>query len=114
VFYNVTSGPEQDVGEEDFRCICDVLERERSLRSRSSEESYDIILVHVQETNVYPTLVVTTSDPRPKEENTVLSMLFTHNNPAMRGSVEPVSPAELTRLLRGCLDSRSVNVEGWR
>jgi hypothetical protein len=60
---------------------------------------------------VFPTLVVTTNDPGGRDENTVLSNLFSHNNPKMSGSVESFDAAGLRDLLRRSVRSKSIHFD---
>lgn len=93
-------GPFEDratLAEENFDHICDLIrkDRERALFSHR----YTVHLVENAETSS-ANLVVTTSDNGSLDDNPILSMLFTHNNPKIGGSVEHLGNPRIKRVVK--------------
>jgi hypothetical protein len=85
-----------EVGKRNFDSICALIKEERVRDSPHGLHGYDVILADVPEsTKMSVNLVVTTSDPGPRDANAVLAKLFPSEQPTDGCYVEEIDPQRL-------------------
>ena len=91
VFYQFDIEKSRGVWYSNFVHMLRVISAERVAKSPHGRCGYDVVLAEVLEgSQQWVNLIVTTSDPAPRDGHPVLSKMFGHNDPAMQGEVEEI------------------------